>query len=377
MIEHGSAVDELAQDVHRTLWSDADAALDDALAIEQRVRQIVRVADPLASPTTVAQVITDVQSRIDGLGPLHLHAADSDVSEIMVNGDGSVWIERCGQLECTDLRLAADEAEHLVRRLAAGVGRRIDQTQPTVDVRLPDGSRMHAIIPPLAVDGPCITIRRFAERSVTLSELAVPQARGILEDAVLEKKTVIIAGATSSGKTTLLNALAAHLDPDARVVTIEDAAELRLPGRHVLRLETRRETPNTAAVGVRELVRHALRMRPDRIICGEMRGAEALDLVQAMNTGHEGSLSTVHANGTSDAMRRIETMMLFGDSDLPIGAIREQLAACIDLVVFMQRGAGGARHVSEIAQMPVDVPLRWALETLYLAGPNPCPDIAT
>ena len=253
----------------------------------------------------------------------------------------------------------------LVRRLASNAGRRIDRTEPSVDVRLKDGSRLHAIIPPLAVDGPCLTIRRFAVRSIDLAELAAPAAEHLLTKAVADQQTIIIGGGTSSGKTTLLNALAAFIDPDSRVVTIEDAAELRLPGNHVVRLETRNATEGIRPVGLRELVRNALRMRPDRIICGEMRGAEALDLVQALNTGHRGSLSTVHANSASGVLRRIETMMLLGDADLPLRAIREQLADCIDLVVMTSRGDAGVRHVVEIARVPERPTAEWSLEPIF------------
>lgn len=221
---------------------------------------------------------------------------------------------------------------------------------------------MHAIIPPLAVDGPFVTIRRFVQQELCIDDLAEPDASELLKAALAERQTVIVAGATSSGKTTLLNALGSLLPVGERVVTIEDAAELRLPGEHVVRLETRAATEATEAVGLRELTRHALRMRPDRIICGEMRGAEALDLIQAMNTGHRGSLSTVHANSAPDAMRRIETMMLLGDAELPLVAIREQLASCIDLVVMMQRAPDGRRVVGSIHEVPSEPTAGWQLD---------------
>lgn len=360
-------VDVSIDRVHRLLWEAPDIAtlIDSNATLEPRLRELISRIEPLATPDRIARICHDVRARIDGLGPLHEHGQDPAVTEIMVNGDGSVWVERSGRLELTNQRLEPHESEHLVRRLAAKAGRRIDQTRPSVDVRLADGSRLHAIIPPLAIDGPCITIRRFTARAIPLSEMAAPTACSLLERAVHESKTIVVAGGTSSGKTTLLNALASGIHSDERVVTIEDAAELRLPGRHVVRLETRTATEGTEPVGLRELIRHALRMRPDRIVCGEMRGAEALDLVQAMNTGHNGSLSTVHANGPSDALRRIETMMLLGDADLPIDAVREQIASCIDFVVMTSRGRHGVRHVVEVAAVPDHPTPGWALTTVY------------
>lgn len=348
--------------VHRELWSHRH---DDGASLDRRIRALISASEPLAAADRIDHITSEVTARVNGLGPLHDLAMDDRVSEIMVNGDGSVWVERAGQLERTSQILDAEQAEHLIRRLAAQVGRRVDQTRPSVDVRLDDGSRLHAIIPPLAVDGPCITIRRFVDRAISLDEMASPRAFALLTQAVVDEKTIVVAGGTSSGKTTLLNALGANLDPDSRVVTIEDAAELALPGRHVVRLETRVATEGTPPVGLRELVRHALRMRPDRIICGEMRGAEALDLVQAMNTGHGGSLSTVHANSPVGALRRIETMMMLAEADLPIRAVRDQIASCVDLVVMTSRHPNGDRRVTEIAAVPTSVGEAWALEPMY------------
>jgi pilus assembly protein CpaF len=353
--------------VHQSLWDESDSSVPtaDDERIDRRIRELIAASEPLASDARIEQLSVEVRARIDGLGALQRHTFDSSVTEIMVNGDGTVWVERRGALERTDQHLEPGEVEHLVRRLAASVGRRVDLTHPSVDLRLADGSRLHAIIPPLAVDGPCITIRRFAAKVMAINEMAPPEMCNHLRTAIRDGKTIIIAGATSSGKTTMLNALGAEIEPDSRIVTIEDAAELRLPGRHVVRLETRNATEGTAAVGLRELARHALRMRPDRIICGEMRGAEALDLVQAMNTGHRGSLSTIHANSPSDAMRRIETLMLLGDADLPLAAIREQLASCIDMVVMMSRASEGSRRVVEIANVPDRPTSGWSLDTVF------------
>jgi len=354
----------LASEVHRRLWAEGSggAGAETSTALEQRVRCLIEEIEPLATDRMVALASAEVFARIDGLGPVHELGLDPTVTEIMINGDGSVWVERRGVLSRTELLIEADQTIHLARRLASSAGRRIDAAHPAVDVRMPDGSRLHAIIPPLAVDGPFVTIRRFVQQELCIDDLAEPDASELLKAALAERQTIIVAGATSSGKTTLLNALGSLLPVGERVVTIEDAAELRLPGEHVVRLETRAATEATEAVGLRELTRHALRMRPDRIICGEMRGAEALDLIQAMNTGHRGSLSTVHANSAPDAMRRIETMMLLGDAELPLVAIREQLASCIDLVVMMQRAPDGRRVVGSIHEVPSEPTAGWQLD---------------
>lgn len=356
---------QLAAEVHRRLWVEHADGFPTSDDLGTQIRALAGEFEPLATSAMLDAVEAEVRARIDGLGPLYELGLDPSVTEIMVNGDESVWVERGGTLTRTDLRMDAEQALHLARRLASSAGRRIDVAHPAVDVRMVDGSRLHAIIPPLAVDGPCVTIRRFGRHELALSDLAEPAAAHVLEVAVSARETIVVAGGTSSGKTTLLNALGSLLPPDERVVTIEDAAELRLPGNHVVRLETRPATEATSAVGLRELTRHALRMRPDRIVCGEMRGSEALDLVQAMNTGHRGSLSTVHANSAPDGMRRIETMMLLGDAELPLVAIREQLASCIDLVVMMVRAADGRRVVDSIHRVPGEPTPGWALSDEY------------
>jgi pilus assembly protein CpaF len=353
-----SAVDA----VHQRLWADPEAAKE-GRGLLGHIDSLMAEELPLTNRAVRDEAAAAVAARVMGLGALQVLAEDPDVVEIMVNAGSQVWVERRGRLERTEVQISAGETVELARRLAAAVGRRIDRSSPSVDVRLADGSRLHAVIPPLAVDGPCLTIRRFSDRSVSLHELA-GSATDLLQDAVARSATIVASGATSSGKTTLLNALGAHLG-DARVVTIEDAAELRLDAEHVVRLETRAAGEGVAAVGLRALVREALRMRPDRILCGEMRGAEALDLVQAMNTGHAGSMSTVHANGPVDALRRIETMMLQGDAELPLVAIREQLCSCIDLVVQMGRGAGALRYVTSVAEVPARWSGSWELTELF------------
>jgi len=356
---NGVPVEEVAHSVHRRLWAEGlgERPLPD------RVDALVAAELPVHGAQDRRDAAAAVLAMVSGLGPLQPLAENPANTEIMVNAGREVWVERDGRLHRTDVQVDAEAVIELARRMAAGVGRRLDRANPSVDARLPDGARLHAIIPPLAVDGPCLTIRRFSAGEVDLLELAGP-ATELLERAVERSACIVVAGATSSGKTTLLNALGRSIGGD-RVVTIEDAAELDLGSGHVVRLETRAEGEGLAAVGMRSLVRHALRMRPDRIICGEMRGAEALDLVQAMNTGHAGSMSTVHANGVADALRRIETMMLLGDAELPLGAIREQLAACIDLVVHMGRGDGAARRVLEVAEVPEAFADGWCPRPLY------------
>ena len=349
----------IAERIHTKICESGPVDSDD---LDLHIRGMLADVAPLTTEAETTDLVAQVRARIDGLGPLHALGADPDVTEIMVNGCGDVWIERAGRLVRTDHELSVEEVQHLIRRLAARAGRRIDATHPSVDVRLVDGSRLHAIVPPLAVDGPCVTIRRFRPGRLTLAELADETTVEFLRSAIEKRQTIIVGGGTSSGKTTLLNALAANLDPSERVITIEDAAELSLPGDHVVRLETRTETEGARAVGLRELIRNALRMRPDRIICGEMRGAEALDLIQAMNTGHRGSLSTVHANGPMDVLRRIETMMLTADAELPLRAIREQLAACIDVVAMMGRQPDGTRKVTAVAAVPDEPAERWQLD---------------
>jgi pilus assembly protein CpaF len=270
----------------------------------------------------------------------------------MVNGPGCVWIERGGTVEPTDVCLDRAAIELLVERIVAPLGLRADRTSPLVDARLPDGSRVNVIIPPLAGDGPCITIRRFGTRAIPLADICPRDVVCLLENAVRGRANIIVSGGTGAGKTTLLNALAATIPDGDRIVTVEDAAELRLPGRHVVRLEARpANADGVGAVSTRALVRNALRMRPDRIIVGEVRGAEALDMLQAMNTGHEGSLSTCHANSPVDALRRLETMVLMSDVGLPLGAVREQLLSAIDIVVHVARRPDGTRGIVAVAEL--------------------------
>jgi pilus assembly protein CpaF len=304
---------------------------------------------------TIAEAVTD---DILGHGPLERLLLDDTITEIMVNGPHDIWVERAGRLYQVPIHFTdSSHLRRIINKIVAQIGRRIDESSPMVDARLPDGSRVNAIIPPLSLSGPLVTIRKFGEtrlnlddmiRIGTLSETTVD----FLSRCIQSELNILISGGTGSGKTTLLNALSTAVPDDQRIITIEDAAELKLNQRHVLRLESR---PNNiegeGEVAIRELVRNSLRMRPDRIIVGEVRGAEALDMLQAMNTGHDGSLSTVHSNSTRDALARVETMVLMAGYDLPLKAIRAQVASALDLIVHLERLEDGSRRVMQITEV--------------------------
>src|SRR5881628_2767776 len=299
-----------------------------------------------------------LDDRLFGLGELAPLLRDERVTEVMVNGLRGVWVERNGRLEETGIRFAdADEIIVIIERLVAPLGRRIDLASPLVDARLPDGSRVHAVIPPISLVGPVLTIRRFTAKPLGPDDLvrtgtASREVIDALVESVRERRSVLVSGGTSSGKTTTLNALAFAIGARERIVTIEDAAELRLPQPNVVALETRPPSvEGTGAIDVRALLRAALRMRPDRIVVGEVRGGEALDMLQAMNTGHRGSLTTAHANGSYHALLRVETMALMGGIDLPLAAIREQIRRGIDIVVHQERDASGTRRIVEVMQL--------------------------
>ena len=316
------------------------------------IARVVREEAPLLGPDGVRDAVADVLAETTGLGILEPLLADHDVSEVMVNGPDRVWIERNGALERVDVAIDADSILHLIEKVVAPLGLRVDRSSPLVDARLPDGSRVNAVVPPLAVDGPCLTIRRFAARAIPLRDFGAPDVVERLACAVAERRNILVSGGTGAGKTTLLNALASFIPERERIVTVEDAAELRLPQPHVVRLEARPANADGAGqVRVRDLVRNALRMRPDRIVVGEVRGPEALDMLQAMNTGHEGSLSTCHANSADDALRRLETMVLMGDVALPLEAVREQAASALDFVVQVVRRPDGERVISDVAEV--------------------------
>ena len=299
------------------------------------------------------EVLRLVAARRDGLGAIDALLSDPDVSEIMINGPGPVLVERAGVVEPTELDLDGTEVALLVERLVVPIGRRVDQRSPCVDGRLRDGSRVHIVVPPIALDGPYVTIRRFVLRRLTLSSFGAGAER--LADDVAGHRNLIVSGGTGSGKTTLLNAIASMIEPTERIITAEDAAELRLPHPHVVRLESRPESAEQVGlVTMRDLVRNALRMRPDRLILGEIRGGEAFDLMHALNTGHRGCLSTVHANGPTDALRRLESLAVLGGDGFPLDAVREQMARAVDVIVHVARAEGGARRVEAIADVDVD-----------------------
>jgi pilus assembly protein CpaF len=326
--------------------------------LPDEVRDLVDEEAALLDPETRAEVAARIVRDTVGLGPLEDLLADPSVEEVMVNGPDHVYVERAGRIEAVDVRFPdEEELRNAIERILAPLGRRIDELSPMVDARLADGSRVNVVIPPLAVDGPALSIRRFGAARPGPAELV---ERGsldlaqceLLDRAVAGRRSVLVSGGTGAGKTTLLNALSSFIDPAERIVTIEDAAELRLQQRHVVRLESRpANVEGKGEVSVRDLLRNALRMRPDRIVIGEVRGPEALDLLTALNTGHEGALSTVHANSAADALKRLETLALMADLGLPHEAIAEQVQRGVDLVVHVERRADGSRRVVEIAEV--------------------------
>jgi pilus assembly protein CpaF len=329
--------------------------------LRDRVRADIRSRLSTERGLSVAEresLLEDLTDDVLGHGPIERLLADDTITEIMINGPGEVWIERAGRITRSSVRFADDEhLRRIINKIVNQVGRRVDESSPMVDARLPDGSRVNAVLPPVSLSGPLVTIRKFGRDRLSMADMV--RLGTITDDAVefldacLEAKlNVLISGGTGSGKTTMLNALSASIPGSERIVTIEDAAELKLSQIHVLRLEAR--PPNIEGEGeirIRELVRNALRMRPDRIIVGEVRGAEALDMLQAMNTGHEGSMCTVHANSTRDALARIETMVLMAGFDLPVKAIRQQVASALDLIVHLDRLPDGARRVMAITEV--------------------------
>jgi pilus assembly protein CpaF len=355
---------EIKNRIHLALVSELGPRLfdvADGAAVRARVETEIHerlVAESALARDDRDRLAAEIADDIFGYGPLEPLLADSSISEIMVNGPHEIWIERRGLLSETTLRFTDDShLRRIITKMVGQVGRRIDESSPLVDARLPDGSRVNAIIPPLSLSGPILTIRKFREDRFDIDELVQIETLGedsadFLQHCIEAELNVLVSGGTGSGKTTLLNALSAAIPDRDRIVTIEDAAELRLAQRHVLRLESRPENiEGEGEITIRDLVRNALRMRPDRIIVGEVRGAEALDMLQAMNTGHEGSLSTVHANSPRDALARIETMVLMAGYDLPLRAIRQQVSSALELIVHLDRLDDGSRRVVEIAEV--------------------------
>ncbi len=340
------------------LWRRTEKAIQDILAQMEGDNEIPEEIDR-------DMLLTDVLNEALGLGPLEAFLADDDISEIMVNHANQIYIEKKGKIRLSEKIFSSNQAVlGVIERIVAPIGRRIDESSPLVDARLKDGSRVNAIIPPLALKGPCITIRKFKRDKLQVTDLIkyksiTPQMAEFLEMVVKAHKNLVISGGTGSGKTTLLNVISSFIQDDERIVTVEDAAELNLTQDHWVQLESR--PPNLegkGAITIRDLVKNCLRMRPDRIIVGECRAGEALDMLQAMNTGHDGSLTTLHANTPRDALARLETMVLMAGMDLPVKAIREQIASAVHMIVQQTRFSDGSRrvtYISEVSGMEVDI----------------------
>lgn len=356
---------DLKARIHRRLIDTLDLGKLDLLSSDELAREIGYIIESLiveeGVPLNQAEkerLVVEVQHETFGLGPLEPLLSDPAISDILVNNCSSVYIERKGKLEKTNIIFRDNKhLMQIIERIVSRVGRRIDESSPYVDARLPDGSRVNAIIPPLAIDGPVLSIRRFGVDPLRMSDLLLigsidERMKVVLEGAVRTRLNIIISGGTGTGKTTLLNVLSEYIPRSERIVTIEDSAELILKQEHVVRLETR--PPNIEGRGEvtqRELVRNALRMRPDRIILGEVRGGEALDMLQAMNTGHDGSMSTIHANTSRDALARLDTMVLMAGMDLPERAVREQIAAAINIIIQLVRFSDGTRRVTKLSEI--------------------------
>lgn len=359
------AYQQLKVRLHERLVDSLDLSLLAHVAKDELAREVRGLAKELLSeeapglePDRRSRMLDDVYDEVFGLGPLESLMNDDAVSDILVNRAHEVYVERQGRLELANVLFADDQ--HLLRiiqRIVSRVGRRIDEVSPMVDARLPDGSRINAVIPPLALDGPTLSIRRFGRRPLQVEDLVdshslVPDMVDFLAAAVDARVSFLISGGTGAGKTTLLNALTRFIPRDERLVTVEDSAELQLQHRHVVRLETR--PPNNEGGGEvtpRSLLRNSLRMRPDRIIIGEVRGGEALDMLQAMNTGHEGSLTTIHANDAHDALFRLELMVAMSGFELPIAVVRQYIATGISLIVHLARLKGGVRRITQVSEI--------------------------
>ena len=362
--DSGTAIAEVVANIHPVIVKSLDMTKIAGLDNQALATQLLTFLDsseagvPDLSPLDRQRVVTELVHDIKGLGPIEPLLHDSEISDILINGLGSAYVERRGRLEPIDLRFRdARHLLHIAQRIAGWMGRRVDESSPMLDARLPDGSRVNVIIPPLALDGAAISIRRFVMRGTSLEEMAErqvlsPAMRDFFNVAVRARLNILIAGGTGAGKTTFMNALSREIPDGERLITIEDAAELQLQQPHIVRLETRAvSAEGTGQVTMRDLLVNTLRMRPDRIIVGEVRGAEANEMLQAMNTGHPGSMCTLHANTPRDALTRLENMLMSGSGDIPLPALRRQIAGSIDLVVQLARLRSGHRCVTSVTNV--------------------------
>src|SRR6266571_6031032 len=369
---NGKSFDELKRIIHGKLVDKLDLSRVSDLAgdtLRREIRMVVeRLCDtenPLLNRMERERLIDEVLDETFGFGPLEALLKDPTISDILVNGPHKIYVERRGKLEKTDVKFRDnDHLMQIIDRIVSKVGRRVDETSPMVDARLPDGSRFNAIIPPLALDGPTVSIRRFGANPLKLEDLLnykafTPEMAMLMEACIKARLNILISGGTGCGKTTLLNTLSSFIPHDERIITIEDAAELQLQQDHIVRLETRpANIEGKGAINTRDLVKNALRMRPERIIIGECRGGETLDMLQAMNTGHSGSMTTLHANTPRDAQARLETMIMMAGMELPIKAMRQQFCSAVDLIVQANRLQGGPRkitHLTEVMGMEQEV----------------------
>jgi pilus assembly protein CpaF len=357
--------EELKERIHQKLVNKLDLSRINGIegdALRREVRMVIEhlcdMEETLLNRKERERLVEEILDQTLGLGPLELLLKDTTISDILINGPKSIYVERMGRMQKATVEFRDDaQLLQIIDRIVSKLGRRVDETCPMVDARLPDGSRVNAIIPPLALDGAAVSIRRFGTKPLKLEDLLnfkafTPEMVMLLEAAIKARLNVVISGGTGSGKTTLLNTLSSFIPNEERVITIEDAAELQLQQEHVVRLETRpANIEGKGEVRATDLVRNALRMRPERIIIGECRGPETLDMLQAMNTGHNGSMTTLHANNPRDAVARIETMIMMGGFELPIKAMRQQISSAIDLVIQANRLQGGPRRVTHITEV--------------------------